>query len=177
MTNIYINVFLQFFILIAVPGFLILKFFKTNNKLTYYLLKVFLLMVVVFLSSYKSYSDFSVMKEGYQKLVSLKLDDVEYIRVQKSTKHNKNPTLDKFLKKNEIITFISLLKVNQGCWTEKYNKNIWKFWVYFKGNEKILILIDENNKIIFQPKYKNKSVGYYRNDKIFEFLKKIEQSS
>ena len=176
MTNIYIYSFLLMFVLIAAPSFLILKFFKTNNNYKYIILKVMLLVIVIALATYKSYSDFSVMKEGYQKLISLKIDDIEYVRVQKTTKDNRSvPVLDKRLNRDEIMTFMVFIKDNNGCWTEKYLKNTWKFWIYLKGNEEILMKIDENNKIIFEPRYKSKSVGFYRNDNLKILLDELEK--
>lgn len=177
MLNIYINVFLLLFVLIAVPSFLILKFFKTNNNNKYVILKAMLIVIITILATYKSYSDFSVMKEGYQKLISLKIDDIEYVRVQKTTKDNRSvPVLDKRLNRDEILTFIVFIKDNNGgYWTEKYLKNTWEFWIYLKGNEKILMKIDENNKIIFEPRYKNKSVGFYRNDNLKILLDELEK--
>lgn len=176
MINIYINVFLLLFVLIAVPSFLILKFFKTNNNNKYVILKATLIVIITILATYKSYSDFSVMKEGYQKLISLKIDDIEYIRVQKTTRDNRSvPVLDKRLNRDEILTFIVFIKDNNGYWTEKYLKNTWKFWIYLKENEEILIEIDENNKIIFEPRYKSKSIGFYRNDNLKILLDELEK--
>lgn len=176
MTNIYIYSFLQLFVLIAVPTILILKFFRTNNNYKYIILKAMLLLIVIALATYKSYSDFSVKKEGYQKLISLKIDDIEYIRVQKTTRDKRSiPILDKKLNRDEILTFIVFIKDNNGYWTEKYLKNTWKFWIYLKENEEILIKIDENNKIIFEPRYKNKSVGFYRNDNLKILFDELEK--
>lgn len=133
-------------------------------------------VIIIVLATYKSYSDFSVMREGYQKLISLKIDDIEYIRAQKMTRDNRSiPILDKRLNRDEILTFIVFIKDNNGYWTEKYLKNTWKFWINLKGNEEILIKIDENKKIIFEPKYKSKSVGFYRNDNLKILLDELEK--
>mgnify|MGYP006166092997 CR=1 FL=1 len=35
--------------------------------------------------------------------------------------------------------------------------------------------IDENNKIIFEPRYKSKSVGFYRNDNLKILLDELEK--
>ena len=36
-------------------------------------------------------------------------------------------------------------------------------------------LNDENNKIIFEPRYKSKSVGFYRNDNLKILLDELEK--
>ena len=108
-------------------------------------------------------------------LTSLEFDDILDIRVQKLSKHDlNNPILDKKLNKKEIEEFTQLINPIFGYLSEKYNKDLWKFWINLKGGKKIFLMIDDNNnQAIIEPYYMNKQIGFFKSNNIKVFLNNL----
>jgi hypothetical protein len=174
MINVFIYTFLPIIIIISVFGVLIFKFFKAKNVKLNRIAKLIFIGISIFLL-YSSYSSFLIKKEGYFMLTSLEFDDILDIRVQKLSKHDlNNPILDKKLNKKEIEEFTQLINPIFGYWSEKYNKDLWKFWINLKGGKKIFLMIDDNNnQAIIEPYYMNKQIGFFKSNNIKVFLNNL----
>lgn len=177
MINVFTYTFLPVIIIISVFGISIFNFFKAKNVTINRIVKLLFISISFFLL-YSSYSSFLIKKEGYFILTSLEFDDILDIRIQKLSKHDLSKSfLNKNLNKKEIKDFTQSINPIFGYWSEKYNKNLWKFWINLKGGKKIFLMIDDNNnnnnKAIIEVYYMNKQVGFFKSNNIKTFLNSI----